>query len=93
MRRKQVPISVVVNPDGSPKVIAWRTKMQPVKCIVARWQDKSYHLEQPLGREYFKIQLYDQTQLELYYNRHTHSWFISKVKAAWLHYFLPFDKE
>lgn len=71
-------IQVTTNQDGSPKAIVWRERIQEVTCVYELWRERRQWWSQPVGRDYFRLELADGQMRVIFRDVHTDQWLLER---------------
>ncbi len=72
------PIQVTTDQDGLPRAIVWRQRLREVRCVHELWRERKQWWEQPVERDYFRLELDDGQMRVVFRDVQAHRWLLER---------------
>lgn len=72
------PIRVTTDRDGLPRAIVWRQRLREVRRVHELWRERRQWWEQPVERDYFRLELDDGQMRVVFRDVQAHRWLLER---------------
>ncbi len=72
------PIQVTTARDGLPRAIVWRDRLREVRRVHELWRERRQWWEQPIERDYFRLELDDGQMRVVFHEVQANQWLLER---------------
>jgi nucleotidyltransferase/DNA polymerase involved in DNA repair len=74
-----LPIDVTLTRDGQPARYRLGSQLKPILLVLETWREERSWWDQPVRRDYFRVQLADGSQRTIYQDRVSQKWHLARA--------------